>query len=213
MEFNRSFEEIIKSVCDIFNEAKVDMKPIYHDSPEFDLLDEYCDTHNYSIRNGLTKFVFNLDNNDNFVVKIPFAGTYYWADKEYENYGTNHCEEELNVYEYLKDSEIGSLLVPTVFIGKVNGLELYAQPKVEVFNYDKHSPSDKSYNTAEDLGWHECTADDDDVVASFVEYFGVDEAERILDYLDEEGIRDIHSGNFGYLNGALVLFDYCGYHS
>ena len=189
------------------------MKPIYKGSPEWDNLYDYCDNHGCPVRSGLTKFVFNLNENDNFVVKIPFVGTYYYGTHSYEGYSVNHCEEELNVYESLKDTEIGFLLVPTVFIGKVKGLELYIQPKVEAFNYEKHSPSNKSYDDAEDLEWHECTADDDDAIASFVEYFGVEEAEHILNTLDDEGVRDIHCGNFGYLNKKLVLFDYSGYHS
>ena len=73
-------------------------------------------------------------------------------------------------------------------------------------------PSKKSYTIAQELDWYECIADDDEAAAAFVEAFG-DDAKHILNLLDDMDVADIHCGNFGYLDGRLVIFDYCGYHS
>lgn len=214
MEFNRSFDSILKSVERIFDKAEVPTTKMYRNSPNYDRLCDYCEG---SISSGLTKFVFNLDECDNFVVKIPFSGIYRtWVSKEtdnrYEDACVNHCQRELEDYRDLKDSEIGFLLVPTYYVGKVNELEVYIQPKVETYSYSKHIPSKDAYRIASDMEYYECTADDEDTIAAFVEAFG-DDADSILSKLDDYGVRDIHSGNFGYLDNKLMIFDYCGYHS
>ena len=214
MEFNRSFEDILKSVERIFDKADVPTTKMYRSSPDYDKLCDYCEG---SIREGLTKFVFNLNECDNFVVKIPFSGIYStWFSEndedKYEEMRVNHCQRELEDYRDLKDSEIGFLLVPTYYVGKINELEIYIQPKVETYSYSKHTPSKDAYRVASELEYYECTADDEETIAAFVDAFG-DDAQSILSMLDNYGVRDLHSGNFGYLDNELVIFDYCGYHN
>lgn len=213
MEFTKSFDEMISMVEKVFDLIGVDPTPMYYESPEWDIFEEACDNNNIKIAHGLTKFVLFFDD---FVIKIPFKGNYStWVSNDnedrYNPYSINHCEYEVDVYDALCSREIGFLLCPTVYIGQLGAVKLYAQPKCEPFTYDKHSPSEQSYNMTEEFDYYECTADDDDVVALFAEEFGYD-APNILDMLDEEGIRDVHQGNVGFLNGKLIIFDFCGYH-
>lgn len=211
MELNKSFDEILKSIEELFNKIGLPTEKIYRDSSNWDKLYDYSVEQTYHFLNsGLTKFVLDLDRENNFVVKIPFAGSYYGWKNECDDYRVNHCARELKDYEDLKDTEIGFLLVPTYFVGKVGELEIYIQPKVEPYSYDQHSASQESYQIAADMDYYECTADDEDTIAAFVESFG-EEAEHILCLLDDFGVRDIHSGNFGYSDGKLLIFDYCGY--
>ena len=214
MDFTKSFSDILNIVEDIFNEAHIPTYKMYSGTSEWDKLHSFITSKGgLEIHSGLTKFVIELTA-DNFVIKIPFSGYTRrngCGELENEDYSVNHCEREVELYNKLKDTEIGDLLVPTYFIGKVNELEVYIQPKVEPYDYFTHSPSEKSYNIANELDEYECTADDEDCVAAFVEYFG-DQTEHILSMLDELGVRDVHSANFGYQNGGLVIFDYSGYH-
>ena len=215
MDFNRSFEEILKSVENIFIETNTPLCKIYGGSNEWNDFRAVVGTkRKEKIHYGLSKFVIDFSDNDNFVVKIPFAGVYTnFEEPNYEDFSVNHCKRELEDYLKLKDTEIGFLLAPTYFVGKVGELEVYIQPKVEPFRYENNSPSEQTYDIISDLDYYECTADDDDRVAAFVEAFGVEKGQRILGLLDEFGIRDIHTGNFGYQYNNLVIFDYCGYHN
>ena len=211
MEFSKSFDEILKSVEELFNKISLPTVKIYRGDSNWNKLYDYSTEQTYYFLNiGLTKFVLDLDTENNFVIKIPFAGTYYSWNNEWNDYSVNHCARELEDYEHLKNTEIGFLLVPTYFVGKVGELEVYIQPKVEPYSYDQHSASEESYQIAEDMEYYECTAYDKDTIAAFIEEFG-DETEHILSLLDDFGVRDIHSGNFGYSDGKLLIFDYCGY--
>lgn len=212
MEFNKNFNEILNSVEELFNKIELPTVKIYRGDSNWNKLYDYFEEQTcHFLNSGLTKFVLDLDNKNNFIIKIPFAGTCYRGiDKE--SYCVNHCERELEYYNDFKNTEIGFLLVPTYFVGKVGELEIYIQPKVVPYSHSEHSASQHSYQIAADMEYYSCTADDDDAIAAFVENFN-DEAEHILCKLDEFGIRDIHCGNFGYLNGKLLIFDYCGYHS
>ena len=211
MEFNKSFDEILKSVEELFDKIGLPTAKIYRGGSSWNKLYDYSEEQTYHFLNsGLTKFVLDLDRENNFVVKIPFAGTYHGWNDECSDYCVNHCARELEDYEDLKNTEIGFLLVPTYFVGEVGELEIYIQPKVEPYSYDQHSASKESYQIAADMDYYECTADDEDTIAAFVEKFG-EEAEHILCLLDDFGVRDIHCGNFGYSDGKLLIFDYCGY--
>ena len=212
MEFTKTFNEMISMVENVFKITNTKIAPIYRGSPAWDGFKEECENNNIKIAFGLTKFVIYFDD---FVVKIPFRGDYHcWVEKEddrYYDYTTNHCRLEVEDYESYCSTEIGFLLVPTVCIGKLNDLSIYAQPKCEPYSYDKHSPSEQDFEMVGDLDYFECTTDDDEAVAVFIKEFG-DDASRILNLLDDFDIRDIHFGNIGYLNGKLVIFDFCGYH-
>lgn len=211
MEFSKSFDQILKSVEELFDKIGLPTAKIYRGDSSWNKLYDYSEEQTYRFLNsGLTKFVLDLDGENDFVVKVPFAGVYNSYNNECSDYCVNHCARELEDYEDLKNTDIGFLLVPTYFVGKVGELEIYIQPKVEPYSYDQHSASEESYQIAADIEYCECTADDEDSIAAFVEAFG-DEAEHILCLLDDMGIRDIHCGNFGYSNGKLLIFDYCGY--
>lgn len=216
MEFSKSFDQILKSVENVFNKADVPTNKMYLGDDDWENLFDFCNNKRPNfLRSGLTKFVLDINEEDDFVIKIPFAGSYSFyrnQDERYQDYPVNHCKRELDDYNYLKDTEINFLFVPTYYVGKVGELEIYIQPKVEPYSYDQHSASEESYTIAADIEYCECTADDEDSIAAFVEAFG-DEAEHILNQLDDMGVRDIHCGNFGYQDGRLVIFDYCGYHS
>lgn len=220
MNFTKTFDEILSSVDKLFKEIDMIPQNFYQGEPEWnEFYNKLEDMDRLgTLHSGLTKFVLDLDPNDNFVIKMPFAGHYYHhcvsdPDERFQDYPVNHCQRELEDYNDLKDTDIGFLLVPTYFVGKVGEMEVYIQPKVEPYSYENHSASRQSYQVAESLEYFECTADDEDSIAAFIEAFGEEEGQHILSMLDDYGIRDIHTGNFGYQDGKLVIFDYCGYHS
>ena len=91
MEFNKSCDEILKSVEELFDKIGLPTKKIYRGDSNWDKLYDYSEEQTYHLLNsGLTKFVLNLDRENNFVVKIPFAGVYYGYENEYEDYCRCH---------------------------------------------------------------------------------------------------------------------------
>lgn len=49
------------------------------------------------------------------------------------------------------------------------------------------------------------------VAAFFVETYGEDEFLRVSDFLEWNGINDLHSGNIGFIGDRLVFIDYAGW--
>ena len=209
MEFNVNCNEVISIVKNLFTNAQLGFKGVYKSSEEWDCFEDYCYDHEIQLCSGLSKFVIVPSNTD-YVIKIPFKGSYYHWDKEYSDIA-DHCDLEVKCYNDYANSELGYLFVPTQYVGCIDEIKIYVQPKVETYHYETHSASKHSYDQLEDFDYYECTADDEDAVAAFIEEFG-ENAAWVLDTLDEMEVKDIHCGNFGYLNGKLVLFDYCGYH-
>ena len=44
-----------------------------------------------------------------------------------------------------------------------------------------------------------------------INWYGENEIEKLLKFINDEKINDLHSGNLGYLNDRPVIVDYAGY--
>ena len=58
-----------------------------------------CDeAHDFDWEDGASKLVI-IPEHDDFVIKIPFNGSYDWVDREYTDFSQNYCETEIDLYE------------------------------------------------------------------------------------------------------------------
>ena len=148
----------------------------------------------------------------------------------------DYCAEEAYAYQKAIDAGCDEAFCPITFLTHINGndeysgFDVYIVPVCEI---DDLQNSDDSYD------YHfrqECEALDydpenlSDEQRDEVESYMSDEYEdtegmcefasskwddglygRTMDLIDELEIRDLHYGNWGYLNGKFVIVDYAGY--
>ena len=175
------------------------------DSEYTDYIYISTDTTCITMAYGETKCVIMGDNG--WVYKIPF-----------ENKNYNYCDEEAEIYEKAVEEKIEKFFAPCYFLEKIDGLNIYVMACAEVSVGDLHddlrrrlSSEGRSDEEAEDIV---IEAEDN---AEFVEwlfpyYAGDVDFDKFLEFLSEENINDLHSGNIGYIDGNVVLIDYSGYH-
>lgn len=210
--------EVLSIVKSIFKKAGIPLDLIWHFSNEFDRLREYCNENNIKCYNGATKIVFP-ELYDDIVIKIPITGNVHrWShnpkDKTYERYECDdHIKREIEEYnDKIKGSPIEFLFIKNEYIGQLGALRIYIQAKTEAYENGVSSITESTYCCAEESDFYNVCGDSVETIAAFYTAYGVDEADEFFAIMDDMGIRDIHEGNIGYLNGDLVIYDYAGFY-
>lgn len=181
----------------------------------------------YIYESGATKVVFIIENLD-YVVKIPFHGRIeygYGEDEEdiFEEFsgavaveGSNcwdYCKEEVFYYQKAKEKNIEKFFLETSILGYSNdNYPIYMQPKARIFNYSKS----KSLSEEEQIITNRLKSKCDTWfsarwIRDAINWYGENEVEKLLNFINDEKINDLHSGNLGYLNDRPVIVDYAGY--
>lgn len=173
-----------------------------------DPLTQICEERNIEIDWGATKVVliFTPDGNeeDDYVVKIPFVDrSIDYCEREVENY--NEVPDSFKGYfaECWKGGEIEicNKKIPFYIMEKVDANE--GRVMDESFHYfiNEGGNSD-DYDPYDGL---------EEVSNCFALHYGYTATSKIIEYLDEANINDIHTANIGYRNDYPVLIDYSGY--
>ena len=157
----------------------------------------------------------------------------YKFDLHFESDDIPYCSNEEYVYELAKtrNAEKGFCPIEKILDLEVEGhtLPIYILPYCDVDHtvsaacYDKLVAEiceeygyDKEHVSDEERDEVECMADD----ACYDEDTAVDYAHdiwtevlfvNVMGIINELDINDLHTGNWGYLNGELVITDYAGY--
>ena len=148
----------------------------------------------------------------------------------------DYCAEEAYAYQKAIDFGCDEAFCPITFLTHIDGndeysgFDVYIVPVCEV---DDQQNSDDSYDyhfrqECEVLGYDPDNLTDEQ--RDEVEEYMSDEYEdtegmcefayskwdkylyrRTMDFIDTLEIRDLHYGNWGYLNGKFVIIDYAGY--
>lgn len=169
---------------------------------------------NYELgcQNGISKLVFFSDSFDEWVLKIPRH-----LDKD-----KNYCQIEADNYEKAVECGFDEFFAPTFFVEEYNGIPLYAQTRLECdsslveenfYKYAKDICDPNNYEDDESYDDVVCsTADNLDTDQQIIAVFGdSDEVYNLCDFCEEMEINDLHSANFGCLNGTLVMCDFSGF--
>lgn len=140
-----------------------------------------------------------------------------------DNDDWNYCEVELQVYEISKILDIDKCFAAIEYIGDTKyGLPVYTQEKAEKIGfYDVNEDElDKNIKkTIEDLSSRGQTANQFFqkangliVLSEFLKYHGLEKFLKLMDFIKNIGLNDLHMGNFGIMSdGRPVLIDYSGY--
>jgi len=164
---------------------------------------------------GMTKFVL-WENTKPYVLKIPFRGKMTFKDQDY-------CRIELRNYFRAYETPIEDCFAWVDYLFEYHGCPIYIMEKVECDEERTESRAFSAYCShslsylcgdisQEDMyDYFDDSNDRERMIGLLTEEWGEEKAENFLDFCSENNINDLHSGNFGYRNGMLVIIDYSGF--
>jgi hypothetical protein len=169
----------------------------------------------FTTNEGATKGVL-IFKNLGIVIKIPFIGNdndeeFYGADGEN---GWDYCNAEMLKYQYAKNERVSEFFAETELLTEIKDYPIYIQPIVEVLSEDgssynaKTNNSDKIQELCEDEGY-DCF--NLEWLNQAFDYYGENKFYKLMIFLNDYAISDLHNANIGYLNGRPVIFDYSSY--
>ena len=174
-----------------------------YDNEDFE---NFLDINDMCWTSGCTKYAF-ISNNSNWVLK-----TEYGSNKR------NYCAAEQDYYILAEECGLQNFFAETRYLITINDRDFYVQRRAEVnedrtsdFFYEYCSPcySDSYFEDEDEKNeaiWDSVydMCDEDRIRAVF-------DDEKLLSFLEENHINDIHEGNIGYSNGFPILIDFSGY--
>ena len=189
--------EVIKTY---FSGSYEDVDDVFDDFSLYEL--------GFQLWSGATKFCIYHKNFDNFVVKVTSkTEAFDWCEREYTNY--------LAAVE----RGLGEFFPYTDFLGEFGDTKFFIQEYCEcdedsVFSIlyskvEEDYPRDENESDAEYQESIYQSVDDLEDDMRVVYIFGLNE--ELLDFLGDYCINDLHSGNFGWLEGHYVIIDFSGY--
>lgn len=165
---------------------------------------------------GASKMVFFIDAET--VVKLPFQGL---IDDEYDQENGefvfrefeagNYCQIEEEIYDAAIDEGLDMFFAGTQFGGfTANGYPFYISERVK--QCGGKTPSQNSLERADQMRMYSMGEFSRFWLAEAIEWYGEELVSRLIDFVNDQRINDLTSGNTGYrADGAPVLLDYSGF--
>ena len=185
------------------------------------------------VKIGATKIVFiPCDKKIPYVIKMNLDGVFdAKMDDNFtlRNISLIKTNTQRNILDeenaMIEDMNIGEqdFIKPNIYIGTYNGLKVYIQERLmctqeqtflhnntinffSKLNVPRISELASQLEEDSELPW--------DFIYNMIDYYGEEFVINILDKMDEEGIYDLHEGNYGYdYDGFPALIDIGGYDS
>jgi hypothetical protein len=159
---------------------------------------------------GVSKGVIIFDDLD-WVVKFPLGVSSFSGHTVID-----FCAKEHDVYTKALEIGLESLFAPIYFLECYFGVDAYAMEKVEVDSErinSEHYDSWASISTATE-GQHRLNFFEKHAMAiTLFDYHDESLIDAFIDFCNNEGVGDLHSGNMGYNeDDDLVLIDYSGFY-
>lgn len=204
MNFNKKFyDEVVEvfhskylSCIDHYEYDDIDIDADYLNQ-EFNW---FCKKYDCRFAAGLFRISI-IFNNEEYIIK-------------YDKSLTKNCfAREQYYYQEAEKEGVKDFLVPIETYYTNSGIEYGVQKKVERPSFNSitkfSAEIEKSYNKIDDM-IDICDIFNEEVFMFLIQYYGEDLTEEFCSFCYNFGIDDIHSGNYGYLNGAPMIFDYAG---
>lgn len=171
---------------------------------------------NFEWKFGATKLVFLFKD---FVIKLPFNGTYWYTDEHYtqsefnEFIVENYCEIESTIYADAIVAGVDKFFASTRYAGRTkSGICFYKSERVNEFRYGPTASPQAIQQADTVISNHNDCDIDYNWLSIAIDYYGIDEVENLMNFIEEENINDLHSGNVGFrADGSPVILDYSGY--
>lgn len=185
----------------------------------FEDVKDYANKNGISFFHGASKLVI-IDEESDWVIKL----SYDCSPDVDEGMESDYCRRELYNYKKACEEGVDKFFAEIHMIGKVDGIEVYLQEKLKVddgveedvdqiFRDYVYSLDESYYDEIEDDDERESILADDvyemDEGERIEAIFGFEE--RLITFIENNDINDLHSGNFGYRGADLVIMDYSGW--
>lgn len=204
------FSEVMKGLADLGFMCDDEYKNEYEDFNE-----SYVENFLYKlggsgllgidVRTGATKCVIVLPDND-WVLKIPFTDCC-----------TEHCELEAKNYHIAVKEGYSHYMAECSYLMDYKFFPCYIMRKAEVgFDLLQDDMFTRLYEQSNDYEYatensaFNCSGDEY-VEDLFRLHYGNEAVDDLYEFLDDNEIGDLHTGNVGYVDGRLVFIDYSGY--
>lgn len=192
---------------------------------------DFCNFYNYA--NGATKLaLIPVNNEDNYVIKIPYTGTYNYESGYYSNYiyhnhkedyweycaadneerPWDYCGGEVKRYNIAAKRGFSECFAKIELLGYINNYPIYIQEKCMTFsscrNKHLHSKEEK-LKTSTYCNYYNINKD---WLTDFRLYYGEKKLLQFINFISElEWDDDLRSENIGYIKDRPVLIDYSGF--
>lgn len=180
---------------------------------------DYADKNGISFFHGASKLVI-IDEESDWVIKLSYDCS---IDVD-EGMESDYCKRELYNYEKACEEGIDKFFAEIHMVGEVDGIEVYLQEKLKVDDGVEEDVDKifRDYVYSLDESYYDDIEDEDERRALLAdEVYEMDEEERIeaifgfeerlITFIENNDINDLHSGNFGYRGADLVIMDYSGW--
>lgn len=179
------------------------VKFTYSEDAHGDACDRECTFYENAVDSGV----------EMYFAEPQYIGRYEWHGIGYSG---RDVFRELNVEFEIGDDEEDTLEQEIVECGIKKKaisiyLDLYQYPKADIKSNFYYSPSKEMVTKVKKSGSN-FALKNTNVAAFFVEKYGYEEFLKVADFLEWNGINDLHSGNIGYLGERLIFIDYAGYY-
>lgn len=168
---------------------------------------------NYRIYHGVSKIVLVPKNRGaRYVIKMPI----YEMNKRFIDW----CEKEAQAYCQAAELGMEKFFAETFFFTDTKKGPVYLQERT-IPNYYRDSDSEwyEPYHDFTKLNKDLLSRAEEEefciqLLDDLLGYYSNQEVEKLLAFCQEEGINDLHSGNYGYKRGIgidiPIIFDYSG---
>lgn len=157
-------------------------------------------SHNFHIGYGLYKYVFIIDDYD-FVIK---------TDRNSSSIG-NGCGAEFQMYKQAVKDNMTEFFPETDFLTSIGGHKFYIQERADVDEmgledsvFEYVSP----YFDDEQLAREYAYDDEIEIEDILNAVFPREKAKKLIKWLNEYEIEDIHCGNLGFRNNHPMIIDF-----
>ena len=124
---------------------------------------------------------------------------------------TDYCRIEAGNFKDAEEEGLGEYFAACYELCSIEPPSDYDYKGLVTFYIQERaeSNSSKTSKTCEEYTGSDCNDDEDRVRSLFGES---EKIERLIEFLDDWNINDLHSGNFGYtVDGTPKIIDYSGY--
>lgn len=189
--------------CLVSKDWEYVVKFTHTEDKDGDPCDRECTTYENAIDCGVEKYFAA----PRYIGKYMWRGNGYWSRRIFRDISyVNFCEDtDEDIVGRIQDEDLDIIEPISIY------LYLYEYPKVRSAELGYYTPSKELSNKVRGSGTS--FADRNlNVAAFFVEKYGYEEFVKVADFLEWNGVNDLHSGNVGYLGDRLVFIDYGGYY-
>ena len=199
----------------------------------------FPETFKFTWNMGASKLVI-LPFGEDFVIKIPFNGTYCDDEIDYEtgevlskggwecftsyeyysenmDFDGNYCGREADISDIAAAEDLEECFAITECVGRCGDYLIYKQARATTILADVLDEKSDSLSIEERKSIRD-KCDNMGVygfniywLKDFLEFFGEEILKQLDRFINTYGINDLHTSNVGYIGNRPVLIDYSGY--